>query len=102
MRNQVGLDRDTFEYLRRLRMRVGAARSAQAAKARVPSEKWLSRSDPKEDPVTFTRQTCNLLKRIGYNVTYEELPDWGHAFPYSINERMVLPWFESLPPKQSA
>jgi predicted esterase len=52
-------------------------------------------------PVTFTRQTCNLLTQIGYNVKYEELPDWGHAFPYSINERMVLPWFEGLPPKQS-
>ena len=32
-------------------------------------------------PVTFTRQTCNLLKQIGYNVNYEELPDWGHAYP---------------------
>ncbi len=53
-------------------------------------------------PVTFTRQTCNLLKQIGYNVTYEELPEWGHAFPYSINERLVLPWFESLPAKQSS
>jgi len=53
-------------------------------------------------PVTFTRQTCNLLTQIGYNVKYEELPDWGHAFPYSINERMVLPWFEGLPPKQSS
>jgi len=51
-------------------------------------------------PVTFTRQTCDLLKQIGYNVTYEELPEWGHAFPYSINERLVLPWFESLPMKQ--
>ena len=50
-------------------------------------------------PVNFTRQTCNLLKQIGYNVTYEELPEWGHAFPYSINERLVLPWFESLPAK---
>lgn len=53
-------------------------------------------------PVTFTRQTCNLLTQIGYNVKYEELPDWGHAFPYSINERMVLPWFEGLPPKASS
>jgi phospholipase/carboxylesterase len=53
-------------------------------------------------PVTFTRQTCNLLTQIGYNVKYEELPDWGHAFPYSINERLVLPWFEGLPAKQSA
>jgi len=51
-------------------------------------------------PVSFARQTCELLKTIGYNVIYEELPDWGHAYPYSINERMVLPWFESLPPKK--
>jgi phospholipase/carboxylesterase len=50
-------------------------------------------------PVSFTRQTCKLLKDIGYQVTYEELPEWGHAYPYSINERLVLPWFESLPPK---
>jgi phospholipase/carboxylesterase len=53
-------------------------------------------------PVSFTRQTCDLLKQIGYNVTYEELPEWGHALPYSINERLVLPWFESLPTKRSS
>ena len=47
-------------------------------------------------PVAFTRQTCNLLTRLGYNVTYEELPDWGHAYTYTINEQLVLPWFESL------
>jgi hypothetical protein len=29
-------------------------------------------------------------------------PQTGHAFPYSINERLVLPWFESLPAKQSS
>jgi phospholipase/carboxylesterase len=51
-------------------------------------------------PVTFTRQTNALLKQLGYDVKYEELPDWGHAFPYSINERLVLPWFESLPPRK--
>ena len=51
-------------------------------------------------PVAFTRQTCDLLKQIGYDVTYEELPEWGHALPYSINERLVLPWFQSLPAKQ--
>jgi predicted esterase len=53
-------------------------------------------------PVAFTRQTCNLLNSIGYEVTYEELPEWGHAYPYSINERLVLPWFESLPAKKSS
>src|ERR1700730_13245101 len=53
-------------------------------------------------PVAFTRQTCDLLKQIGYNVTYEELPEWGHAYPYSINERLVMPWLESLPAKESA
>lgn len=47
-------------------------------------------------PVTFTRQTCNLLTRLGYNVTYKELPDWGHAYTYTINEQLVLPWFESV------
>jgi phospholipase/carboxylesterase len=31
------------------------------------------------------------------NVTYTELPDWGHAYTYSINETLVLPWFENLP-----
>jgi predicted esterase len=50
-------------------------------------------------PVTFTRQTCQLLTQLGYQVKYEELPDWGHALPYSINERMVAPWFDTLPPK---
>ncbi len=53
-------------------------------------------------PVAFTRQTCELMKGLGYNVRYEELPEWGHAFPYSINQNLVLPWFESLPRKQLA
>jgi phospholipase/carboxylesterase len=48
-------------------------------------------------PVQFTRQTNGLLKQIGYDVKYEELPDWGHALTYSINERLVMPWFETLP-----
>ena len=47
-------------------------------------------------PVQFTRQTNDLLKQLGYNLKYEELPEWGHAFPYSINERLVMPWFEGL------
>ncbi|HKV55176.1 MAG TPA: hypothetical protein VJN94_11115 [Candidatus Binataceae bacterium] len=50
-------------------------------------------------PVTFTRQTNDLMKSLGYKLKYEELPEWGHAFPYSINQRLVLPWFESLPPR---
>jgi phospholipase/carboxylesterase len=50
-------------------------------------------------PVSFTRQTNELLTSLDYNVKYEELPDWGHAFPYSINERLVMPWFENLGPR---
>jgi phospholipase/carboxylesterase len=46
--------------------------------------------------VEFTRQTQTLLQKLGYNVTYQELPDWGHAYTYTINEQRVLPWFESL------
>lgn len=50
-------------------------------------------------PVQITRQTIEMLRDLGCNLKYVELPEWGHAFPYSINERLVLPWFESLPPK---
>jgi predicted esterase len=52
-------------------------------------------------PVALTRQTNELLSAIGYNLKYEELPEWGHAFPYSINEKLVAPWFEALPPKSA-
>ena len=50
-------------------------------------------------PVAFARQTSELLQSIRYQVTYHELPEWGHAYPYSINEQLVLPWFEALPAK---
>jgi phospholipase/carboxylesterase len=47
-------------------------------------------------PVGFTRQTRDLLTKLGYNVIYNELPDWGHAYTHTINETIVLPWFESV------
>jgi phospholipase/carboxylesterase len=47
-------------------------------------------------PVAFTRQSYKLLEKLGYKVTYHELPDWGHTYTYHINETIVLPWFESL------
>ena len=37
-----------------------------------------------------------LLERLGYNARYEELPDWGHSHCSGINERLVMPWLESL------
>ena len=55
-----------------------------------------------QDPifsVGFTRQTHDLFTRLGYQVTYKELSEWGHAYPYSINESIVLPWFESIEAK---
>lgn len=52
--------------------------------------------------VEFTRQTYELLKKLGYNVTYQELPDWGHAYTYTINEQLVLPWFASVGAKPDA
>ena len=47
-------------------------------------------------PIETARQACQLFERIGYKVTYRELPDWGHAYPYRINEQIVLPWFAAL------
>ena len=47
-------------------------------------------------PVQSTRSAYQLLTHLGYNATYTELPDWGHAYTYSIHERLVMPWFENL------
>jgi phospholipase/carboxylesterase len=47
-------------------------------------------------PVETARQARQLFERIGYKVTYRELPDWGHAYPYKINQQIVLPWFAGL------
>lgn len=47
-------------------------------------------------PVAMARRTHALLDQSGFNVIYKELPEWGHAYTYSINENLVLPWFESL------
>lgn len=47
-------------------------------------------------PIGFARQTHQLLDALGYPITFHEIADWGHAYPYSINETVVMPWFESL------
>ncbi len=47
-------------------------------------------------PVQSVRSAQQLLAKLGYDVTYHELADWGHAYPYRINEQIVLPWFASL------
>ena len=47
-------------------------------------------------PVDPIRRGHTLLQRLGYNASYEELPDWGHSYCSGVNERMVMPWFESL------
>ena len=47
-------------------------------------------------PVQSTRSAYKLLTHLGYHATYTELPDWGHAYTYSINEQRVVPWLESL------
>ena len=47
-------------------------------------------------PVEPIRRGHALLQRLGYNVQYEELPDWGHSHCSGVNERVVMPWFEGL------
>jgi phospholipase/carboxylesterase len=54
-------------------------------------------------PVATAHMAHELLQKSEFtNVTYKELPDWGHAYTYSINDTLVLPWFNSLPPRQHA
>lgn len=48
-------------------------------------------------PVATARAAYARLQDNQFNqVTYTELPDWGHAYTYSINETQVIPWFSSL------
>ena len=48
-------------------------------------------------PVMIGRMANATLTENGFaEVTYRELPDWGHAYTYSINEELILPWFEGL------
>lgn len=47
-------------------------------------------------PVETARSTSELLRSLGYRITYTELPDWGHALTYAINTDLVLPWIERL------
>lgn len=53
-------------------------------------------------PIETVRSTSGLLNRLGYAIRFDELPDWGHAYPYRINEELVFPWFDALPGKNSS
>lgn len=47
-------------------------------------------------PIETVRSTCGLLNHLGYDIRFDELPDWGHAYPYRIHRERVMPWFEAL------
>ncbi len=52
-------------------------------------------------PVATAQMAYELLQKSEFTkVKYEELPDWGHAYTYSINDTLVLPWFNGLPSRQ--
>ncbi len=54
-------------------------------------------------PVSSARMARDFLQGQEFeSLTYTELPDWGHAYTYSINETLVLPWFEKLPDRLHA
>ncbi len=46
--------------------------------------------------VRAVRSQIGLLEKLGYHVTYTELPHWGHAYTNNINEQLVWPWFAGL------
>lgn len=47
-------------------------------------------------PVHTARTATALLARLGYDVTYTELDDWGHALTNDINETLLAPWFDAI------
>ena len=46
--------------------------------------------------VRTVRSHCALLEKLGYRITYTELPHWGHAYTNTINEQLIWPWFAGL------
>lgn len=46
--------------------------------------------------VRAVRSQVALLEKLGYRVTYTELPHWGHAYTNTINAQLVWPWFAGL------
>ncbi len=49
--------------------------------------------------VRTVRANCALLEQLGYQITYTELPEWGHAYTDDINARLVWPWFAAQGPR---
>ena len=47
-------------------------------------------------PVQTARSFTTLMSQLGYQLKYTELPDWGHALTYRINETLILPWFDDI------
>ena len=45
-------------------------------------------------PVSFIRAVERNLSEWGHDVTYHEIPDFGHAYPSGEN-RTILDWFEA-------
>jgi predicted esterase len=43
-------------------------------------------------PIAFIRAVARNLKEWGHDVTYHEIPDFGHAYPPGEN-RAILDWF---------
>lgn len=46
--------------------------------------------------VRAVRSQVGLLEKLGYRITYTELPHWGHAYTNNINQQLVWPWFAAL------
>lgn len=47
-------------------------------------------------PIQTVRSTSGLLQHLGYDIRFDELADWGHAYPYRIHRERIMPWFEAL------
>jgi hypothetical protein len=103
MKQEPAFDRQTFEHLRRLRVRVRdalAARQSEFREAKIP-KKWLDRVDKRESPVDFIRREYGELigkisrpdiKRMDKSL-YAALHNW-------ISEHGELPADLDLPTKK--
>lgn len=103
-------DGATFSYLLGLKNADRFAALAPVAGVLPPTADWFLRQNQGRqlpihvvhgalDPifsVQTVRSTSTLLKTLKYQITYTELPNWGHALTNRINEEIIFPRWRSM------
>jgi predicted esterase len=65
------------------------------SKAQQPRIYMIQGTSDETNPVSHGHQTRDFFLKYGYNVTYDEIQDLVHVFPFNRIET-IMAWFESF------